>query len=106
MRLHRYTRTGTAVVVSLLGGCSRRPYGMGGGDWGHMMNYGYGGMIMWVLVLLLVVVAAYFLFARSRLDAPPRAEKETPLDILKKRYARGEISREEFTRMKADLEDQ
>jgi putative membrane protein len=29
---------------------------------------------------------------------------ETPLEILKKRYAKGEIAREEYERMKKDLE--
>jgi putative membrane protein len=31
-------------------------------------------------------------------------DSETPLDILKKRYAKGEISKEEFEAIKKDLE--
>ncbi len=78
---------------------------MGGGDWGHMMNYGYGGVVMWLLIILLIAVAALVLFSRFRVDERHPTEKETALDILKKRYARGEISREEFVKMKADVEE-
>ncbi len=36
-------------------------------------------------------------------DQVQRLPKETPLEILKRRYAAGEISREEFERMKQEL---
>ncbi len=32
------------------------------------------------------------------------ASRETPLDILKARYARGELTQEQFEQMKRDLE--
>ena len=35
------------------------------------------------------------------LDSPFR---ETPMEILKKRYAKGKITKEEFEKMKKDLE--
>jgi len=31
-------------------------------------------------------------------------EKESPSEILKKRYAKGEISKEEFDKLKKDIE--
>ena len=74
------------------------------GNWGHMMTYGYGGGFMWLIVLVLVGVAIYFLFQVSKSKGSDGSIIETPLDILKKRYAKGEIDKEEFERKKKDLE--
>lgn len=74
------------------------------GNWGHMMTYGYGGGFMWLIVLVLVGVVIYFLFQVSKLKGTDGSIIETPLDILKKRYAKGEIDKEEFDRKKKDLE--
>ena len=59
------------------------------------------------LVLLLVIVGAiaYALGWRPQFNQTGRAQNgETPLEILKARYARGEISREEYEQMRRDLE--
>jgi len=74
------------------------------GNWGHMMTYGYGGGFMWLIVLVLVGVVIYFLFQVSKSKGSDGSIIETPLDILKKRYAKGEIDKEEFERKKKDLE--
>jgi len=76
----------------------------GGGhmmDWGHM-NYGSGGVFMWLILLILIGVVIYFVINRQKLIK--REDEETPLEILKKRYAKGEISKQEFEKMKKDLE--
>ena len=70
-------------------------------DWGHM-NYGFGGVIMWIILLILIGVVIYFVINRQKLIK--REDEETPLEILKKRYAKGEISKQEFEKMKKDLE--
>jgi len=69
-----------------------------------MMGYGYGGTFMWLIVLVLVGVVIYYLLQISRSKGSDGSIIETPLDILKKRYAKGEIDKEEFDRKKKDLE--
>jgi putative membrane protein len=70
-------------------------------DWGHM-DYGYGGVIMWIILILIIGVIAYFVIKGQK--SILKKDEETPLDILKKRYAKGEISKQEFEKMKKDIE--
>lgn len=80
------------------------------GDYYHMMDggqYWSDGMmfISFLWVALAVFVVAYIIRSKdkSRDDNPPASPKETPLDIAKARYAKGEIDREQFEQIKADL---
>ena len=66
----------------------------------------------WILLVILVVILIYALAGRptpgtsepsGRSHGKAEQDVETALDILKKRYARGEISREDFEQMKRDL---
>jgi len=78
------------------------------GDWGHMMSFWWGGAFMWVLFLIVIVVVVYFILQTTKPKSYDSSFRETPrqtsIDILKRRYARGEISKEEFEQMKKDLE--
>lgn len=57
----------------------------------------------WLLVLLgLALVVRWLWRAGSRIGAVPPLE-ESAMEILKKRYARGEIGKEEFEAKKRDL---
>jgi putative membrane protein len=77
-----------------------RDYGMGPG-----MMWGWWG-IGWIFMLIfwaLVIVGIIFLIKYlSRTNKYVKAE-ESALEILKKRYARGEINKEEFEQKKRDL---
>ena len=60
---------------------------------------------MWmVFIVILVAVAVYWLVREASTKTDYRLSGETPLDILKKRYAKGEITKDEFEKMKKDLE--
>ncbi|MBO8150861.1 MAG: SHOCT domain-containing protein [Candidatus Marinimicrobia bacterium] len=70
--------------------------------WNFGCSAGWLGYLIWFLILFLVVFFLLRLFGVS--SCPFTLNKESPLDILKRRYARGEITKEEFERMKKDIE--
>ncbi len=69
--------------------------------WG--MGYGlWGGCVMW---LFLLVIFIFMLYGGRWLRLGGRfTGNESALDILKRRYAQGEISRDQYLAMKNDLE--
>lgn len=78
---------------------------MGGG--GNPMMGGWNGfdvlgwlpmLLFWVLLILGVVALLRYLGRSGQHD-----NCKTPLEILKERYARGEIDKKEFEQMKKDL---
>jgi len=76
------------------------------GSWcGGWMMGGFGMMFGMVLLWVLIIAGGIALF-RWLLPNSQRAEKrgaDSALEILKQRYAKGEITREEFEQMKKDL---
>lgn len=79
--------------------------GMGGYGYGRgWMHYGWGGILMWIFILVIIIAAIYFMYYLAKSKTPGAPSGETPLDLLKKRYARGEISKDEYQRIKKDLE--
>lgn len=74
-----------------------------------MMFFGGGMFIVWLLVLVGIVAAFVGLggfAARNRQDnssPEQRQAKETPEEILRARYARGEINQAEYLQMKETL---
>lgn len=76
---------------------------------GMMNGFGWGGMwigwLFWLVILGVVIWAVVTLVNRTSGEnrSNPPANRETPLEILKKRYARGEITKEEYREMKNNL---
>ena len=95
------------MITGLLVSCTGQGYygPMGPGRW-SMMHYGfgYGGMFMWIIFLLVIGLLIYFIVQSQKTKGQMPTQNENPLDILKRRYANGEIQKEEYERMKKDLE--
>jgi putative membrane protein len=77
-----------------------------------MMNYGWGGWLVGGLVMLLfwggliaLVVFTIRAFAGANQNKTTKASSgETALDILKRRYAQGEIDQAKYEAMRRDIE--
>jgi putative membrane protein len=96
----------STVLIVLFSGCTQHPMDGSARGWGHMMGYGgYGGMFMWLILILIAGVVVYFVFNRSKRNTNPAGStRESPTEILKRRYAAGDISKEEFDRLKKEIE--
>lgn len=80
---------------------------MGMGGWpfiGHGLPNPFLGTVtlifwlLWIVGLILIVV-----WLVRRIGVENSRHRDTPLAILERRYAKGEIDREQFDRMKRDL---
>jgi putative membrane protein len=75
------------------------------GPW--FLGWGILWMVMitafWLLILLVLVLAARWLWHAGSGIRSVQPPEESAQEILKKRYARGEIGKEEFETKKRDL---
>ena len=96
----------TGGAWGLAPGVQERMYDWGGGGWHPMWGmwgvWGLGVMLLisafWVAVLVAFVLGLRWLFAQAK-----ATRSDPALDILRQRYARGEIGKEEFEVKKRDL---
>jgi putative membrane protein len=79
-----------------------------GGFMGGMMGFGFGWPFMFLVPLafvVLVVLGLYYLLSGQRSQGASAGYTQSEaLRILKERYARGEITSEQYVKMKRDLE--
>ncbi len=78
--------------------------------WGPMWFF---PMLMPVIMLVVLLLCLYFIFGRGGFRPPWHngdrpyshgGDGESALDILKKRYAKGEITKDEFEQMRRDIQ--
>ena len=113
--IHRWSSL-CSIMVMLLGTWTHAA-AANGQDWSpwgmHMMwgSWGIGMMLMMFLFWAGIIVGIVFLIRWLVTAGHPgqqvasRNSTESALDILKKRYARGEINKEEFQDMRRDLQE-
>ncbi len=70
-----------------------------------MMDYGmgFGYMGFFVLIFWILLIVGLVLLIKYLWQGGSVKNEESALEVLKKRYARGEISKEEFEEKKKDL---
>lgn len=103
---------GVIVLLPLLSGLSMMggwgmmgpgmmgPWGGRWGSWGSGMHL--IGVLFWVLILVGIGLVISSVVRRERPGAPG-GRSESPLDILKRRLASGEITREEYEVLKKEI---
>ena len=72
-------------------------HGMYGHGWG--MGWGWG----WIIALLILIVVIWLIIRVVNQNNQSQINQKKPLDILKERYAKGEIDKEEYEERKRDL---
>ncbi len=72
-----------------------------------MMGYypfmGFWMIIFWLIVIIVVAYLIYRLIKSDKILTPSRTEGRTAEDILAERYAKGELTRDEYLKMREDI---
>lgn len=66
-------------------------------------HFFYGGGFMWIFWLLIIVGVIYLIMNMTKGNMN-QSSHDSPLEILKKRYAQGEIEEDEYERRRKELE--
>lgn len=66
-------------------------------------GFGFAGGFMWIFWIL-IIVAIVVMLKGTFASGSNAASSESPMEILRKRYANGEISDEEFEHRRKELE--
>jgi len=73
---------------------------------GPGMMWGGGGLLILLAFLVVIGLAIYFIVKNVKEKKSDIViQKETPLEIIKRRFAKGEINQEEFIKIRKELKD-
>jgi putative membrane protein len=71
----------------------------------HMYPFmGFGTGIIWLIAIVVIAYLIYKLIKSEKIILPSRiVSSKSPEDILDERYAKGELTREQYVQMKEDI---
>jgi len=72
--------------------------------WDNFSFWPFGSFLNILYLALIICAIVYLAKNSSKNQSIPPKKQDEAMDILRKRYASGEISAEEFTQKKKDLE--
>jgi putative membrane protein len=77
--------------------------------WWHMHEFGFGGgLIMFILGILLIALLVWGILSLTRVGRGRMVgslyNRQEPLEIARERYAKGELTREQFEEIKKGLQ--
>ena len=104
-----------AILMVIVAGLVFMVFITGGYGWRGTMGLGMmvfamglrgslGGVLPWIALFLILLVVGVHLLVTGLSGGERGYTTSRPIEILKERYARGEITGEEFIRMRRDLE--
>ena len=71
----------------------------------HDYNWhNWGSAMMWLIWIPVIVLGVWLIVRFTKTNGPSEQNQESPLEILKRRYANGEISTQEYEQRKKVIE--
>ena len=74
----------------------------------HWRDYGWGigyGWLLMVILGALIILGIVYLIKLIKGGGRKKQFEEKPLDIIKRRYAKGRVTREQYEKMKDDFKN-
>jgi putative membrane protein len=70
---------------------------------GWYPHMGFGTSLVWLIAIVVIAYLIYRLIKNEKILAPSKVSIKSAEDILDERYAKGELTREQYLQMKEDL---
>jgi putative membrane protein len=85
-------------------GCAHHAAAFLGRGGGFGFGFPFLGGIFWLLLLGVLIFVVVMIARRTPMTRPWTGYGQSPLDVAKSRYAKGEINKEEYEALRKDLE--